>query len=75
MRTYYVDLNRLDEDETPVTIEYRVTADGCPCNGWDEPGWAPEIEIIGAWQTLGNKDVILTDAEDDKFTDWIVSRH
>jgi len=64
----------MDDDETPITVEYIVTDPGCPCNGWDEPGWAPEIEITGAY-TAGGKTVILTEVELDNFYSEIVENH
>lgn len=40
-----------------LEVEYSIESHGCPSNGWDEPGEAPEITI---WQvTLKIDDSLL----------------
>lgn len=75
-RTYFQTFTRLDEDETDITVEY--SASGGHPGSWDEPPEGPEIEIVSAWIDDGTEqciDVTLTDAEVQKFTEWLQENH
>lgn len=75
-RTYFQKFNRLDEAETEITVEYSITS-GSPAT-WDEPGEAGEVELVSAWIDDGTENgipVTLTDAEDEKFCDWLAENH
>lgn len=75
-RTYFQTFNRLDKAETDITVEY-LSSGGHP-GSWDEPPEGSEIEIIDAWIDDGTQECItvkLTDAEVEKFTNWLVENH
>lgn len=77
-RTFYMDLNRLDEDETPVTVAYGYEP-GEP-QSWEDPGSGPEIQIEDAWLKADedNRDapsIKWTDAEDEKWCAIICETH
>lgn len=75
-RTHFTTLNRLDENETEVQVEYSITP-YYPAT-YDDPAEGGEVEIVGAW-TKGDDGadvkVTLTDAEDEKFSQWIAENH
>jgi len=74
-RTYFQDFNR--EDGTSITVEYSFSP-GSPTTyspmigacGGD----ACDVEIIKAF-TDTEKDVVLTDLESERFTDWLIEHH
>lgn len=70
-RTYFETFNRDDEAETEVTVEYTYYG-GSPAN-YDHPGDPSEVEIVKALTDAG--EVQLTDAEDERFTNWILENH
>lgn len=77
-QTYFQEFTR--DDGTKITVEYIATG-GSPAHfaGRYEdstPAEAPEIEIVKAWRKGGDEDdVTLTDAEIQKFGDWIAEHH
>jgi hypothetical protein len=60
------------DDDTPISVAYRVTDKGCPPS-WDDPGWSMEIEIVKATTPVG--DVELTFAESDRMEAWLCENH
>jgi hypothetical protein len=75
MRTYLKDFNRLDADETPITVEYTVSKRYRAVLWGDNsrPAEGGEIEIIKAWGDLGR--VTITDVEEEKFRSWLEDNH
>ena len=85
-RTYFMDFNRLDEAETEITVEYTISG-GCPAHYGSltypgHPAEAPEVEIVRAWvippkgqSDKDAPDITLTEAEDEKFRQYIIENH
>lgn len=73
-RTNSAEFSRLDEEQTPVTVDY-VTRRGLPprapsLSHAGDPGWGPEVEITGAWVDDGAGGLAsteLTTAEEEWF--------
>lgn len=86
-RTHFIDWTRDDEAETDVTVEYTISG-GCPAHMGSltypgHPAEAPEVEIREVYISppkgeMLRKDtptVILTNAEIEKVTYWIIENH
>lgn len=76
-RTFFQDFDR--DDDTQVTVEYTFTG-GCPAhmgsmNYPGHPAEPAEVEIIKAWETTSEKDVVLTEAEDTRFCQYLIENH
>lgn len=73
-RTFTQGFNRLDDDETDITVEYTVGR-YYPAT-WEQPAEGGEIEIVQAWINGGTSQIIeLTPAEHDKFHLWLMENH
>lgn len=55
--THHLILESDRSDE--VEVEYSIESHGCPSNGWDEPGEAPEITIWRVMVTIGDRSLEL----------------
>lgn len=86
-RKYYANFNRDDEAETAITVQYTITG-GCAAHYGDmnypgHPAEAPEVEITeaylkppaGEFITKDTPRLTLTEAEEQKFRDWIIENH
>ena len=71
-RTFFMDFNRLDPDETEITVEYSITPH-IPAT-WDDPAEGGEVEIVKAF-TTDDPDVTLTADECQKFAEHIAEHH
>lgn len=71
-RTHFQAFNRLDEYETEIAVAYTFSAGFA--GSWEEPPDGPEIEIIKA-ELADGTEITLTDAEEQKFCDWIAENH
>lgn len=72
-RTFFQDFNRDDEAESEVTVEYTYSG-GCEAQTYGPaencyPAEPAEIEIVKAFDDNGP--VTLTDAEEQRFTEWL----
>lgn len=73
--TYFADFTR--DDETEVTVEYSISG-GCAAHMGSlsyagHPAEAPEVEIVKVFNESGP--VKHTDAEDERWCQWIVENH
>ena len=73
-QTFSQNLNRLDGDDTPITVEYQIMDKGCRASR-DDPGWAMEIEIVNAYLTDTGEVAALSDEETEYFHNWIIDNH
>lgn len=74
-RTFSQDFDR--DDETEVTVDYTISG-GCAAHYGSmtyagHPAEAPEVEIVKAYTDAGP--VVLTQAEDERFCQWIIENH
>lgn len=82
-RTHTMKLNRDDEQETEVTVEYTISpyipATGPSYSSGGEPAEGGEVEIVGVTVTnpLDRVTVAIkwTDAEDDRWSTYICENH
>jgi len=77
-RTFFEKFTR-DDQETEIEVEYSISG-GCPAHMGSltypgHPAEAPEVEIVKAWEVASEKDITLTDAEDERMCQWIIENH
>ncbi len=77
--TFTQELNRLDEDETPVMVEYTYLP-GAPEQGpsyasGGQPADPPEIDIVNMFDKATGAKIVVTEAEFEKFHEWLLENH
>ena len=74
-KTYFEDFTRLDDAQTPVTVEYSYEP-GSPAT-WDDPGDGPQIVIVSATVIVGDLalEAELTEAEIEHCYNQISQKH
>ena len=78
-RTFTQELNRLDEDETPIVVEYTYLP-GAPEEGpsyasGGQPADPPEIDIKNIFDKATGGKIGVTEAEFEKFHELLLENH